>query len=82
MQFRVLRAHAREVTLRVVGRAVLRLPARVPRLGRLRLHGPASLLVLVYLRLVLLHVLVVVLGHATALPVLVGRGAPLLLAVL
>ena len=59
----VLRSHARQITLRVVHRAVLwLLPPGVSRLGGLRLHRPATrLLVLVYLGLILLHVLIVLL---------------------
>lgn len=55
----VLRPHARQFALRVVDRAVLRLPPWVSRFGRLRLHWASTrFLILVDLSLVLLHVLI------------------------
>ena len=74
VRLRVLRTQTGEVTLRVVRRTVLWLPARVPRLRRLRLHRTSCLLVLVNLRLILLHMLIVVLG-------IVGQGSAFLLVV-
>lgn len=66
LKFVVLRTHAGQVALSVVCGAILRLPARVPRLRRLWLHlAFPSLLIFLNLILILLQMLVLVPGHAS-----------------
>jgi len=74
----VLRTHTGQVALSVVCGAILRLPARVPRLRRLWLHlAFPALLIFLNLMLILLQMLVFVPGHASR-HELVGHAALLL----